>query len=64
MTLGFTQEMNFPEDFKNIINESSSNRLLNESDSIKKMEVMMLNGDTEEIDNNLNSWKVISASST
>ena len=47
--------MNFPEDFKNIINESSSNRLLNESDSMKKMEVMMLNGDTEEIDKNLNS---------
>ena len=64
MILGFTQKMNFPEDFKNIINESSSNRLLNESDSMKKMEVMMLNGDTEEIDKNLNSWKVISASST
>ena len=41
--------MNFPENLKSLINEKTSDKLL---------EILLLNGDTEEIDNNLISWTV------
>ena len=47
--------MKFPENFASIINERSSDKLL---------EIMALNGDSEEIDKNLRSWTVTSASSS
>ena len=47
--------MKFPENFASMINQSSPKKLL---------EVMMLKGDTNEIDKNLRSWTVVSASST
>ena len=47
--------MKFPENFASLINERSSDKLI---------EIFMLNGDTKEIDQNLRSWTVISTSST
>ena len=47
--------MKFPEDLASLINENTSDKLL---------EILMLNGDTEEIDKNLRSWTVTSVSST
>ena len=47
--------MMFPENLASMINEKSSDKLL---------EVIMLNGDSEEIDKNLRSWSVTSTSST
>ena len=47
--------MNFPENLANLINESTSDKLL---------EVLMLSGETEEIDTNLKSWTVTSVSET
>ena len=47
--------MKFPEDLASLINENTSDKLL---------EILMLNGDAEEIDNNLRSWTVTYASST
>ena len=47
--------MMFPENLASMINEKSSDKLL---------EVMVLNGDSEEIDKNLRSWSVTSTSST
>ena len=47
--------MKFPENFASIINERSSDKLL---------EILALNGDSEEIDTNLRSWTVTSASSS
>ena len=47
--------MKFPEDLASLINENTSDKLL---------EILMLNGDTEEIDKNLRSWTVTYASST
>ena len=41
--------MKFPEDLASLINENTSDKLL---------EILMLNGDTEEIDKNLRSWTV------
>ena len=45
----FTNQMEFPEDLASLINESSSGKLL---------EILMINGNTEEIDKNLSSWTV------
>ena len=47
--------MNFPENLASLINETDSKNML---------EILMLNGDTLEIDENLISWSVISASSS
>ena len=47
--------MLFPENLASYINESTSEKLL---------EVLMLSGDTEEIDTNLKSWTVTSVSSS
>ena len=47
--------MKFPEDLASLINENTSDKLL---------EILMLNGNTEEIDKNLRSWTVTSVSST
>ena len=55
MTLDFAHQMYFPENFASQINESTSEKLL---------EVLMLNGDTQEIDKNLKSWAVTSVSSS
>ena len=46
--------MSFPKDFANEINESDNNLV----------EVVMINGDTEKIDENLKSWSVTKVSST
>ena len=53
--LDFTHTMRFPDNFAILINERSSDKLI---------EVYMLNGDTKEIDQNLSSWTVTSTSST
>ena len=55
MSLEFTHEMKFPENLASIINENTSQLLL---------EILLINGDTEEIDKNLRSWTVTSVSST
>ena len=47
--LEFTNQMEFPEDLASLINESSNGKLL---------EILMINGNTEEIDKNLSSWTV------
>ena len=47
--------MKFPEDLASLINENTSDKLL---------EILMLNGEAEEIDYNLRSWTVTYASST
>ena len=41
--------MQFPENLASLINEDASSKLL---------EIFLLNGDSEEIDINLNSWTV------
>ena len=56
MKLGFTNEMKFPSDLASLINESGVHS--------KLLEVLMLNGDTKEIEKNLKSWKVTSVSET
>ena len=55
MSLEFTHEMNFPQNLASLINENTSNKLL---------EILMLNGYTQEIDSNLKSWTVNKVSST
>ena len=57
LTLRFTHNMQFPDDIADLINER-------DTFPKKLLEVIMINGDTEEIDQNLISWSVISASST
>ena len=47
--------MNFPENLASLINENDLNKLL---------EILMLNGETLEIDKNLISWTVTYASSS
>ena len=47
--------MKFPENLASLINENASQLLL---------EILLINGDTEEIDKNLRSWTVTSVSST
>ena len=47
--LEFTNQMEFPEDLASLINEISNGKLL---------EILMINGNTEEIDKNLSSWTV------
>ena len=47
--------MMFPDNLASMINEKSSDKLL---------EVLMLNGNSEEIDKNLRSWSVTSTSSS
>ena len=49
--------MQFPDDIVDLINERDTY-------PEKLLEIIMINGDTEEIDENLNSWSVISASAT
>ena len=57
--------MEFPENFASLINEGGRElRTENEKGSDKLLEIMALNGDTEEIDKNLRSWTVTSASSS
>ena len=55
MILKFTNEMVLPENLASLINDSASNKLL---------EVVMINGDTQEIDSNLLQWTVTEASSS
>ena len=47
--LEFTNQMEFPENLASLINENSSGKLL---------EILMINGDSDEIDKNLSSWTV------
>ena len=57
LTLRFTHSMQFPDDIVDLINERDTY-------PEQLLESIMINGDTEEIDENLNSWSVISASTT
>ena len=49
--------MQFPDDIADLINTRDTY-------PEKLLEIVMINGDTEEIDENLKSWSVISASAT
>ena len=49
--------MEFPDDIIGKINESKHRRLDDSLDSIL-LEVLMINGDQQEIDKNLRSWTV------
>ena len=56
--------MTFPENLASFINENTSNTR-DLSDSYDKLiEIIVLNGETNEIDKNLVSWTVISVSSS
>ena len=55
--------MQLPDNIVGLINESERRRLAEGTDNTL-LEVMMLNGDSLEIDKNLNSWTVLSADST
>ena len=64
MSIEFTREINFPENFVSLINENAyDDRKLSKSYG-ELIEILVINGDTEEIDKNLISWTVIKASST
>ena len=57
LSLKFTHKMQFPDDIADLI---IGRKLYPE----KLIEIIMINGDTEEIDENLVSWFVTSASAT
>ena len=48
--------MQFPDNLASLINDSASNN--------KLLEIVMINGDTQEIDTNLQQWTVTETSST
>ena len=54
--------MVLPEDFTEIVHESKNARVLQNSNK-KVLSVMMISGDTEEIDDNLIDWKLVSVDS-
>ena len=56
MRLKFTNKMKLPENFASIINDSTKDK--------KLLEIVMINGDSQEIDKNLRAWTVSKASST
>ena len=56
--------MTFPEKLASFINENTSNSRELSDSSDKLIEIIVLNGETDEIDKNLVSWTVISVSSS
>ena len=57
MSFDFTTKMQFPDDFVQLVKDS-------QEDAIKLIEIIMLNGETEEIDQNLKTWTIDSVSSS
>ena len=51
----FTNDMKFPDNMTGIINEDISD---------KTLEILMVNGETDEIDKNLKSWTVTQVSTS
>ena len=55
--------MVLPADFKEIVHASKTTRVLQNTNK-KVLSVLMISGDTEEVDDNLIDWKLVSVGPT